>query len=61
LLGKTLQGGELAERIRRCGLIIVPSGLARKNRKAEATANGEAGTTNQYGRYLGRRKTLNET
>jgi hypothetical protein len=42
-------------------LIIVPSGSARKNRKAEATANGEAGATNQYGRYLGERKTLNET
>jgi hypothetical protein len=37
-------------------LTIVPSGSARKNRKAEATANGEAGATNQYGRYFGRAK-----
>jgi hypothetical protein len=42
-------------------LIIVPSGWAKENRKVEATANGEAGAANQYGRYFAERKTLDET
>jgi hypothetical protein len=33
----------------------------RKNRTAEATANGKAGAPNQYGRYFDGLNTLNET